>query len=280
METISTKVIHDEVLNIYAKYIFQMIMYCNMNNSNNKKILNNLLRLGAINSSTYIESGGASRETLELIKLYKEKYSLYEEIKAKFPNIIILPWIQFAKLCNKYDLVTDTISNYTGDIPEENIDELIHVRERVLNYPYTSRGFNKLDEKELYRLNRISILNASKFISNIIYSSIERFPIFREASIYSYENILGAERELFNRTGYRPNIAEIDRSTLDIEDILITAPRDKFKKNRFVINSLSRFEYERKIHVEDPLAIQVIDGLGVGVHSKWGEEANDIIFNR
>lgn len=73
-------------------------------------------------------------------------------------------------------------------------------------------------------------MNASKFISNIIYSSIERFPIFREASIYSYENILGVERELFNRTGYRPNIAEIDRSTLDIEDILITAPRDKFKK--------------------------------------------------
>lgn len=280
METISTKVIHDEVLSIYAKYISQMIMYCNMNNSNDKKILNNLIRLGAINSSAYVKRGGASRETLELIKLYKEKYSLYEEIKSKFPNIIILPWIQFAKLCNKYDLVTDTISNYTGDIPEENIDELIHVRERVLNYPYTSRGFNKLYGKELYRLNRISILNASKFISNIIYSSIERFPIFRRDSIYSYENILCVERELFNRTGYRPNIAEINRSTLDTEDILITAPRDKFKKNRFVINSLSRFEYERKIHVEDPLAIQVIDGLGVGVHSKWGEEANDIIFNR
>lgn len=280
METISTKVIHDEVLSIYAKYISQMIMYCNMNNSNDKKILNNLIRLGAINSSAYVKRGGASRETLELIKLYKEKYSLYEEIKSKFPNIIIIPWIQFAKLCNKYDLVTDTISNYTGDILEYNINELIKVRESIINYPYTSRGFNKLYGKELYRLNRMSILNASKFISNIIYSSIERFPIFRKPSIYSYENILSAERELFNRTGYRPNIAEINESMLGTEDILITAPRDKFKKNRFVINSLSRFEYERKIHVEDPLAIQVIDGLGVGVHSKWGEEANDIIFNR
>lgn len=280
METISTKVIHDEVLSIYAKYISQMIMYCNMNNSNNKKILNNLLRLGAINSSTYIESGGASRETLKLIKLYKEKYSIYEEIKSKFPNIIILPWIQFAKLCNKYDLVTDTISNYIGDIPEENIDELIHVREVQNVNPYYSRKFNKLNKYKLYKLNRVDILNTSKFISNIIYSSIERFPIFREVSIHGYKNISELEDEIFDRTGYCPNIVGVNRSTLDTEDILITAPRDKFKKNRFVINSLSRFEYERKIHVEDPLAIQVIDGLGVGVHSKWGEEANDIIFNR
>lgn len=46
------------------------------------------------------------------------------------------------------------------------------------------------------------------------------------------------------------------------------------------MNSITKLEHIKNIEVEDPLAIQLIDGLGVGIHSKWGEEANYNIFNR
>lgn len=73
MEKVSTKVIHDEVLNIYAKYIAQMIMYCESNSSNkNQEILNNLVKLGATNSSTYIKLGGVPNITSGIIEIYKK----------------------------------------------------------------------------------------------------------------------------------------------------------------------------------------------------------------
>lgn len=287
MEIISSKVIHDEVLESYSKYLFQIMTCLNMNSSNeNKNILDNLVRLGAVNSSTYLKKGGLQGVTRWTIDLYKEKYEYYKKLKKIFPNIIVLSWYQFAEICKKYDLVTDLIQNYIGDIPEENINELIEVKDKLPLIPYTSRKFNTIDSKYVYKLREIRLVEDDKYIRNCVYSSIERFPIFKKGgegypySNHPYSNIDSLKDEIHDRIGVDVRVSDISYSNIDEGDILITAPSDKFKKDRIIMNSITVSEYNQRIKVEDPLAIQLIDGLGIAVHSKWGEEANDIIFNK
>lgn len=137
------------------------------------------------------------------------------------------------------------------------------------NKPKISRKFNRINEIDTYELTSISIYEKDKYIRDCIYSSIERFPIIKENKLRD---------EISDRLGIFINIGKVEGKDIKYNDILITAPRHEFKENKILMNKITKREYMRL--VEDPLAIQLIDGLGVGIHSKWGEEANYNIFNK
>lgn len=193
------------------------------------------------------------------VEYFRRVARFVREVRAYFKNAIVVSIQDFLTLLEKYNLICGDLSDYTGAIPEENIQELKEASELL---------------KDSYHLNlRINDADAVRFLSQNYYTRIatsvsleqlkeyggelfKRFPIVYE-SLYHYS----AVNQASFRGGYK-----------DTTGFLIAASPD-------LITHKLEIKKKEKVRVEDPFVFKYTP-LGIVIFTKWGKEADDEVLKK
>jgi len=219
-------------------------------------------------------------------KFGQEVFEFIKELSSTFPNSYLISFDQFYDILKKYKLTVGRIRNYTGIIPQKNIEEISEVKKRIesnrgwceefLNYYTRHKGLNdfydrfyyvkdiRIRDNEYKKLAKSleKVLSGKGFLVKYSYGSdygVSSISI-KDAS-YSNDWIDGKEY----RTRRSDDIF-LSVNKLDHTDLLIAAPENSFSE-KFKITQMP----------VDPIVFQCCP-YGVIVHSVWGEEADDKVL--
>jgi hypothetical protein len=218
-------------------------------------------------------------------KFGQEVFEFIKELGSIFPSSYLISFDQFYDILKKYKLTVGRIHNYTGIIPQKNIEEISEVKKRieanrkkceeVLNYYTRHKGFD--DYNRFYYVKEIGVrdgeykklakslekvLSAKGFLVKYSYRSdygVSSIGI-KDAS---YENDWIDGEEYWTR---RSDDIFLRVDKLDSNDLLIAAPENSFSE-KFKISQMP----------VDPIVFQCCP-YGVVIHSVWGEEADDKVL--
>lgn len=219
-------------------------------------------------------------------KFGKEVFEYVKDLKSIFPNSYLISFDQFYKILGKYELSVGKINNYTGIIPQKNIEEISEVKKRieanrercegVLNY-YTRHNNHNDFYDRYYYVKEIRVRNGeykklAKSLEKVLQS--KGFIIKHSyGSSYGvstidlkdaiYNNRWIDEKE-FKTRGSDDLFLIVDK--LDHTNLLIAAPENNFS-TKFKITQVP----------VDPIVFQCCP-YGVVIHSVWGEEADDKVL--
>jgi hypothetical protein len=219
-------------------------------------------------------------------KFGQEVFEFIKELGSIFPSSYLISFDQFYDILKKYKLTVGRIHNYTGIIPQKNIEEISEVKKRieanrgrceeVLNYYTRHNGLNDFYDR-FYYVKEIrvrdgeykklaksleKVLSGKGFLVKYSYGSdygVSSIDI-KDAS---YSNDWIDEEEYRTR---RSDDIFLSVSKLDHTDLLIAAPENSFSE-KFKITQMP----------VDPIVFQCCP-YGVIVHSVWGEEADDKVL--
>jgi hypothetical protein len=221
-------------------------------------------------------------------KFGQEVFEFIKELSSIFPSSYLISFDQFYDILKKYKLTVGRIYNYTGIIPQKNIEEISEVKKRieanrekceeVLNY-YTRHRYRSLNDlyNRFYYVKEIrvrdgeykklaksleKVLSGKGFLVKYSYGSdygVSRIGI-KDAS---YSNDWIDEEEYRTR---RSDDIFLNVNELDYTDLLIAAPENSFSE-KFKITQMP----------VDPIVFQCCP-YGVVIHSVWGEEADDKVL--
>jgi hypothetical protein len=219
-------------------------------------------------------------------KFGQEVFEFIKELGSIFPSSYLISFDQFYDILKKYKLTVDRIHNYTGIIPQKNIEEISEIKKRieanrerceeVLNY-YTRHKSLKDTYNRFYYVNKIrvrfgeykelakslkKVLSDKGFLVKYSYGSDHGVSSIGIKDAF-YSNDWIDEKEY--RTRRSDDILLIVRK-LDHTDLLIAAPENSFSE-KFKITQMP----------VDPIVFQCCP-YGVIVHSVWGEEADDKVL--
>lgn len=190
----------------------------------------------------------------------KSEISLIKDIKAAYPQALIVPYIDFFRVMKEYNLAVGLIEHYIKPIPEENIEQIYKA----------SEAFEHLSLNAMYYVNKIRIdSDMPKRLTRSIADYIARFPLISDRSIL-FPNIE-------DRNRYELSI-EVFSNILGRNDWLIAAPVDDVPKNT-TIEYYSGREQERIRRIQDPIVFKA-SRVGAVIVSMWGEEADSSIFDK
>ena len=230
-----------------------------------KEKYNRLVRLGLSNSvnahelKTIIDNHTVYNESIiraqNLIEYIKKVNSILNK------NSYLISFEQFEQVCQKYNLVYNSLENYTGVIPEENIIQLENISNKISEIPNIN--------KDLYLVNEVKISSDGKDFANWVKDKrILYLPSLRTLKfgnqIWNSDIIIDyLDCPKVKYTSLNLVIA----SKLTNTTFLIAAPETHFKDDfKITIN-------------EDPIVFQICP-YGCLIHSVWGEEANDVVLER
>ena len=218
-------------------------------------------------------------------KFGQEVFEFIKELGSIFPNSYLISFDQFYDILKKYKLTVGRICNYTGIIPQKNIEEISEVKRKieanreicleVLNY-YT-RYNDRNSFNRFYYIKEINVRDSdykklAKSLKKVLQGKgfIIRYPYGSNYGVSTidlkdaiYNNRWIDEEEY--RTGRSDDIF-LRVSKLDHTDLLIAAPENSFSE-KFKITQMP----------VDPIVFQCCP-YGVIVHSVWGEEADDKVL--
>ena len=216
----------------------------------------------------------------------KEVFEFIKDIKHIFPSSYLISFDQFYKIIEKYNLSVNKIQNYTGIIPQKNINELSIVKSEILRDEYRfDNVLNVYDAKDPNFIEKFYLVKTVKhrddpiakdkarlfsdFISERGYL-IRYYSPYRIVSVVNLNDVLSMnddwvdDKDLYWTN--RSSDVELTLSSLKQDDLLIAAPKKCF---------LEKFKIS-KMPV-DPIVFQCCP-YGVIVHSVWGEEADDKVL--
>jgi hypothetical protein len=178
------------------------------------------------------------------VKKGQSQKSFATYYKKKYPFLKFITEEQLNHICNKYGLVYSIAPNYTGNIPDKNLDEIERAKidtKDYVDWPQESVRLKELDRE---------------------------FEIEKHTTddIYSKERIL-KEDSLIRRDYSREVAMCYDRRT----NLYIVAPQHLFKSSERTGNEL------RNKELKDPIVFRWCRG-GLLIISKWGDEADDPIL--
>ena len=219
-------------------------------------------------------------------KFGQEVFEFIKELGSIFPNSYLISFDQFYDILKKYKLTVGRIHNYTGIIPQKNIEEISEVKRKieanremcleVLNY-YTRHKDRNDSYNRFYYVKEISVRDSdykklAKSLEKVLSSKgfLVKYPYGSDYGVSSigikdasYSNEWIDEEEYRTR---RSDDIFLRVNKLDHTDLLIAAPENSFSE-KFKITQMP----------VDPIVFQCCP-YGVIVHSVWGEEANDKVL--
>lgn len=184
--------------------------------------------------------------------LRKKVFDWYSE---RFPGCIFLKVEDFVNLLHKYNLVCGKLEAYKGEIPYENLEKIITVKETLKKYENENPYSNKYTDENT--ISRVEIWGGYK-TNKFLYSKGE-WEGGHDITKDEYDNMIdNMKRYPF----YGSNLLEIPDT-----ELLIAAPAQDMK------SQISDFHTKS----EDPFVFQLFP-YGIVIFSMWGEEAEDGIF--
>lgn len=219
-------------------------------------------------------------------KFGQEVFEFIKEFGSIFPSSYLISFDQFYDILKKYKLTVGRIHNYTGIIPQKNIEEISEIKRRietnrvkcsgVLNY-YTRHKDRNDSYNRYYFVKEIRVRDSDykklaesleKVLSGKGY--LVKCPYGYD---YGVSNIgikdASYSNDWINEEEYRTRRSDdifMNADKLDYADLLIAAPENNFSK-KFKITQVP----------VDPIVFQCCP-YGVIIHSVWGEEADDKVL--
>lgn len=209
------------------------------------------------------------------------KRKCFDWYSENFPGCIFLKTSDFMDLLMKYNLTCGRFSNYTGTVPYENLMEIKNVRDTLLQLPEAKRYCNVINKDnilhklyvettmDLYRNGRL--LQRDVLFHSALYCHINRMNGYkleeRNHRYTYYHNDKKITKEQYDYLIEIYNRFPFDKINMKYDDLFIAAPPQEMKSDLL-----------SEIQAKDPIVFQLFP-YGVVIYSKWGEEANDPIFN-
>lgn len=193
------------------------------------------------------EKQATLREALRVLLKARSKYG---------PDTLLLPLNQFMQICEKHNLVCGTFDQYTGDIPDDKLQEIKHLKALIPIREHNS-GFR------VTKITKTDSWSSSASEHNLFDKHFNKdFPIVRSCGggpyVYRVEFLDGSSAS-FRYVG--------------VEKIpsyyFIAAPRQMMREDI----------KEEHIPDRDPI-IWGLAGDNVLIFTRWGEEAKDEVLQR
>lgn len=208
----------------------------------------------------------------ELIKFIKKLRNHFGD------STLLISSEQFEKLCKKYKLKTGLLSEYTGIIPYKNIEEIENAVNKIRSFSYNLNSYShnsylwKITDCEC---DGISDSCMSVFNDTVQWVKSKNYIIAANQSYYNSDNSLW----LTDIVNVNPDIPKDmknykNKSLIKLKGVLINSktmfiacPPEQLKKQTLKITKKAI----------DPIVFQY-SPYGIVVHSVWGEEAEDKVF--
>lgn len=227
-----------------------------------------LRQLGFTNSRVINEAAKSEAEI--------ERLKCYSFFQQNFPGCIILDEQEFVKLNLKYGLVCGRLGAYKGDVPNENLDEILATKRTLTKLLKDNPYSNKCTDGDKVRLiNKVTAKTEMRTLGNYPYfSSFEEphpkgvdFTLLKKTDINAYP--------FKHHVSKMRNADYVNIGGYDCEsyELFIAAPADDMSE------AIAFTVPERRVIPMnlDPFVFQVTP-VGVVIYSKWGVEAEDDIF--
>lgn len=189
-----------------------------------------------------------------------EKFKFLLRARQKYgPNTILIPNEKFAELVDRNGLVCGSFSHYTGNIPEDKVEELQSLLSISEHLP------------EVSEISIASYLSVNSFdtISDSAVSDLHKFPLIIKKDKPSYTSYTTYHIFKYGYLRLRQTEIYVMPQTTHF---FIAAP----EKN---MNSPIPSKIERHSITTDPL-ICALTKYGVLLTVRWGEEANDELIKK
>lgn len=222
-----------------------------------------------------IRSFDADRETVEKAA---EVIQFIKKLREHFgDSVVLISTEQFEKLLQKYNLATGVISDYTGTIPEKNILEIESTSKKIPTFRYELNNINT-DGNFLWKFNEVIYASSVKGeIDSYIESWLTKNHglILANTAHAAYDGVvrLGSIQHCnpdipnIVKNYDWPNLISFRGSLVDSRTLFVACPPNQLKEQSLKIT--------RK--AIDPIVFQY-SKYGVVIHSIWGEEAEDKVF--
>lgn len=205
-----------------------------------------LKELGFTSSKSFQDSEEAIAPSVK-----RKVFNWYSE---RFPNCLFLKVKDFVALLQIYNLVCGELEAYKGEIPDENLEEIITVKETLEKCKNENTYSNKYTDE-----NTIEIAEwwggCRPRSCKYLYSEGE-WGLWNRLTEDEYDNLI-------DKNGRYPFYGN-DLKQFDNTELFIAAPAQDME------GRISDFH----IKSEDPFVFQLFP-YGVVIYSKWGDEAND-----
>lgn len=242
--------------------------------------LNRLVSLGLENTKN-------ARIIKDKLDLYRKNYENQKKAEALIEFIrdlrkhfgdstLLISSEQFEKLCKKYKLTTGLLNDYTGIVPDKNIKEIQNARDKVRTFygqlNYTQGG------KYLWRITNCekqSIGGNIEFNDFVKWVKSKNNLIFACRDCYHYDDYLYLGDIQLDNPDIPSNVKNYEYGTLfrvkgnliNKNTLFIACPPEQLKEQSLKITKKA----------VDPIVFQY-SPYGIVVHSIWGEEAEDKVF--
>jgi len=218
-----------------------------------------LKKLGFTGTNEVVETD----KKLSLIEMTNEEAKIIQHYKETYIDLKFLTIEEFDNICEKYNLIYASVSNYKNDIPEENLIEIESIKtlkkEDVIAgncYKYILDYYNNVPIEARKWINLHFFDNADYNDSRIK----EICPIK-----FEYEYVY---------TGSGKRVVKINK-----DDLFIAAPKSHFNFNNLVEDNIrGYYDLKNVIEPKDPIVFRYVKG-GLQVLSKWGIESLDQRLN-
>lgn len=203
---------------------------------------------------------------------YKAKYKVYEEqsnnlnalksalkflIRARKvygPDTLLMPIDQFMNICKKYNLVCGALSDYTGEVPYEKLQEIVRISSICSIHDY------------VYKVDKIIKTGFGGSSSSAEYAEFYKhfnkdFPFFKhfEGGVVPHVKFMDGHSAKFFHMEFEGNA----------QYYFIAAPKE-------MMSGKVQEVYNPK---KDPI-VWGLKGNNVLIFTRWGEEANDEVIRR
>lgn len=215
-----------------------------LGNSANAKFLKDRIR----DIYAYNRNIIKARELLDYVKTMNEFLG---------DSVILVSRDSFYKLCHKYKLSIGFLEQFTGVIPNSNLEELSDIKYKLDNYS----GYVKLDtNKHIVRIKRIY-----NFSNKIDFSIRKYFDdnfniISYPAYIYNMSNI-----EEFKNKEWAKKVS-LSVHYVRRDEMFIACPKSNLQEKVVIVSN-----------PVDPIIFQYCP-FGVLIYTMWGKEAEDKVF--
>lgn len=232
--------------------------------------MSRLSDIGLVNSKNYQMLKEKFNKILEDRENHKRAIRILEEIKEihnKYPKSIIMGIKVFESFLSKHHLTFGLIDDYTGTIPENNIQEISEYRQSLKNnhdelFYKTGNGIYEI--REIHTWDDDYKKTITNYFETTNYLVIPDFKVNKgDYADFVYFN-LKTNKLQANEDEYT---VKIKVSECVHNQLFIACPAKDLKPQplKFI---------EKPV---DPIVFSVIDGIIV-IHSVWGEEAESKVI--
>lgn len=237
---------------------------CNLGLSNTKNA-----RIVADKLRDLINLRQSKEKAIELLNFIKSLRECFGE------STILIGTDQFNSILSKYNLSVGLLSQYTGIIPNKNISEIEAVSSRIDYFPYTINSNNSGNTlwkitKVMYGFSQHSIITTIekwlKSKNNFVYSNYPELHYDRTIWLKDLVDCnLDIPEEIRNFPYH--NLVNFEGIEITKKHFLIACPKEQLKEQSIEITK----------EIVDPIVFQY-SPYGIIIHSIWGEEAEDKVF--